>query len=135
MRFGETPWDEMSRDGLLRLVQKQHSALITCASILHMSRAINPDSTFWTSAQGTGFQALAKADSCLSDTDHEEIYRMFFRYADDLLFSPALGGNWMVCPEGHFIGSYDVAPYICSIHHVAVRPLEWSDLSPKCPED
>lgn len=42
LKWGETPWDKLSREELLRTVQRYHSALSSLDSCLSMSRATSP---------------------------------------------------------------------------------------------
>jgi hypothetical protein len=68
--------------------------------------------------------------------DHESIYRMFYRYALDLLFRPHIGFGWHICTAdgcGEMIGRYDeTAPVpVCRKHKVSMRPIVWNDLRPE----
>lgn len=99
LAWGQTPFDDMSREELLFEVRRMFSALQSCRCALALSR--DEGSPFWGSG-GAGGDALRKADIAFEDLDDggefsEAIYRMFYRYADDLLFEPKLGFGWQVC--------------------------------------
>jgi hypothetical protein len=132
LKWGETPFDSLSRAELLRLVQAYHSALTSTSSCLKMSRAINEDSPYW-GEDGSGGRALAKSDFLFSlcgaagtDQARERIYRSFFRTADTLLFGAKpgsfddwgikIGGDEMIAPRRD---------------DPAYRPIEWRDLLPQ----
>lgn len=147
LQWGETPWDALSRDELLREVQRMASALISASSVLRILRAPQPHSLFWTD-DGSGAEALVKATAALARIQpygNEAVYRAFFRYADDLLFSPPIGRSWAVCPIcGRMFGaSIDgrsavgrACGEILGLGTCAgvLRAITWDDLKPK-PKD
>lgn len=100
--WGQTPWDSLSKEQLLREVQRMYSACVSARSTLRIMRVQDQFSPFWTSQHGTGYRALSKLDQIVEpverEFDGEDIYRMFYRYADDLLFTAEDGFGWYVCP-------------------------------------
>lgn len=136
MKWGETPWDDWSRDDMLRELQRMYSAIISTRSALRVLQVGSERSPFW-GAGGTGGRALSKADQ-IEERYHErgeDIYRAFFRYADDLLFN-GLGSGWMVCERGHMLGRQldGASPLLCllckstGLEPTPMRPLTWDDL-------
>lgn len=136
LKWGQTPWDKLSREELLRTVQRYHSALSSLDSCMSMSRAMQPESLYW-GKTGSGGRALAKSGAILDDIHGrffaEDIYRSFFRYADDLLFPAAADefGPWGICLQGHMWAPFRDGE-VCSILTCKgpMRRLQWSDLSP-----
>ena len=132
LTWGETPWDKLSHEELLRTVQRYHSALSSLDSCLTMMRdfqvQIVPDHPYW--KEGLGGWALQKSSAILDELhgrySDEDIYRAFFRYADTLLF-PDLGEAWGICPQGHMAAPFKAA---CPDCQQPMRPLAWSDLAP-----
>src|SRR5258706_7914258 len=96
LSYGETPWDDLSEEELLREVQRMYDAVLSLNSALSLVKGPEPASRFW--GKGTGGNALKKAamilDPIRQQYDEEQIYRCFFRYAVDLLFTPELGSSW-----------------------------------------
>lgn len=102
LKYGQTPWDRLTKKELLLMVCRYHSALSSAASCLWMMHSEN---VYW-SVKGSGGRALAKADFLRnisgedSDLGAEKIYRSFFRYTDEVLF-PGLAldtlGPWQIC--------------------------------------
>ena len=135
-QWGETPFDDMDREELLRTAQRLWSGMVSARSCLRVFRAIDESSPYWC-PQGAGGRALAKMDEvheALSPDDEasESIYRSFFRYADDLLFENAtLSSGWMICDKGHMIARISGPPLTdCTMCKRPMRPIEWRDLSP-----
>lgn len=157
LAFGETPWDGMPQATLLRETQRMYAALIATRSALAIARSQDPAGPYWGGESGTGGRALAMADSILdplhdaygrNGRGSEAIFRAFFRYAVDLLFSPALGYAWTACDGGCgvFIGPIRdperTSPndagkpcQECARHgrEFTRRPLQWSDLAKATP--
>jgi hypothetical protein len=148
LAWGETPWDALSRDDLLREVQRMYSALVSANSVLHLARAGNETSGFW-GPRGTGGEAVAKARQVLAplreEYGDEGIYRAFFRYADDLLFDTTgdgagIGTGWRICPVcGRMFGNSmgdKLAERLCSEVlptgcEGELEPLQWRHLERK----
>lgn len=104
LRWGETPFDTLTRAELLRLVQAYHMALTSTRGCLKMAEALQPGSPYWGS-DGSGGRALKKADALMSlcgdggmNAASERIYRMFFRSAEPLLFGAEPGSfdDWCI---------------------------------------
>lgn len=138
--WGETPWDKYRQNDLLKEVWRIYSALNSLYSAVRVA-TVNDVASYW--KQGMGGAALEKAKQILAPLaakyTEEEIYRAFFRYADDLLFDCSqhqyLGSNWVVCPQcGRAVGDTKAIGEICKValrfgDCVGImRPLEWQDL-------
>lgn len=98
LEYGETPWDDLNKEELLLLVKKMYSALNSDLNVLNAVN--NPDSLFW-SNDGPGECALEKTkqiiDKIHSEYSSENIFRAYFRYANDLLFNNDKN-KWCICP-------------------------------------
>lgn len=120
-----------------------YSAVVSLGSCMRVSRVSNPSSPYW-SADGSGGRALLKADQIEAIKEKyysEDIYRSFFRYADDLLFT-GVGFGWDVCPKcGTMVGASggnkkrhtglrcgDVIGFKQRECDGILRPLQWDDL-------
>lgn len=131
LRWGETPFDDLNRAELLRLVQAYHSAAVSARSILRIGRIGQETSPYW-SREGSGGRALAKLDHLVTlcgdggmNAASERIYRSFFRSAIGLLF-PGLKDkfdDWGVNDKGEWIAP-NPGP------ERGFRPVRWSDLLP-----
>lgn len=132
LEWGETPFDDLTRAELLRLVQAYHMALGSTSSCLRMAQALNPTSPYW-GHDGSGGLALARAEILMklagdggADQGSERIYRSFFRVAEPLLFPtiPDRDGfsRWGVNDKGEWCAPYDPAR--------GYRKVEWRDLLP-----
>lgn len=140
--WGETPWDDMPREQLLREVQRMYSALISARGSLINGQRFDSENPYWKRG-GCGGEAVEMVEQALSPYkgDHqgngyEPAYDTFFRYANDLLFD-GCGSNWMVCDNGDMVGSYTGKQHtVCELcrargkGEVPMRPLQWSDLDP-----
>ena len=145
--WGETPFDHLSKEESLLLLQKMYSALVSAESVLSLI-SYNQTSAFW-GPEGSGRHSIEKIKSILNPIhagfDRENIYRSFFRYANDLLFPELaaighVGFGWSVCSIcGKMVGtSYsgksangkpckEIVPTDCE---GVFRPLTWDDLKP-----
>ncbi len=127
LQWGETPWDNLTKEELLREVQRMYAALASLHSIIimdletgrllaeHDGRPDPGKSPYW----GTGGVGGAALEMCrqiyarLEAQGYdlgENLYRSFYRYARDLLFEPTeymmVRPCWAVCSEcGNMIGS------------------------------
>lgn len=132
LRWGETPFDNLTRAELLRLVQAYHSALTSARSIMLMAKARAPDHPFY-GKDGSAGRALAKAEYLFvlcgdggANKASEEIYRSFFRTADVLMF-PYLRGDdfsdWGINDKGEMVAPFrgEDSDY---------RRIEWPDVCP-----
>lgn len=126
LKWGETPWDHLSRDELLRRVQMYFSAVDSLRACMAVLRSSIPESPYW-APSGSGGNALAKGDAVVdqvyTEFDQEQVYRSFFRYADDLLF-PGIA-RWKVCANGHMLAPGGDTCRMCA---EPMRPLNWSDM-------
>lgn len=112
MNWGETPFDNLSKDELLRACQMLFSALGSVETVLRMTMCENPDSLFWAN-NSVGGATINKAQQALEKfsegIDKDSIYRQFYRYADDLLFDcfqARIGNKWVICDRcGRTIGA------------------------------
>jgi hypothetical protein len=124
LEWGQTPFDDLSRAELLRLVQAYHSALMSCNAVLHLAKGSNPLSRFWGS-DGTGGRAITKAEALMTlagePTGAERIYHSFFRYVDDLFFPGIDREKWGIASNGDMT---------CPAA-MGSRPLRWTDLLPE----
>lgn len=136
LEFGRSPWDHMGRPELLREVQRMFVALQSCRGALNMNKTMDPSSPYWGS-HGTGGSALARAEMAMvtaAQFTEESLYRSFFRYAADLLFTPAMGHGWAVCLQCDvMLGDErtDMTTRPCGMCGGQMRWLNWSDLDPK----
>ena len=126
LKWGQTPFDNLTRNELLRLVQAYHSALISMGGPLHSLLQGNESHPYWMSPNGSGYAVKAKWDALMNLAGNnqdggEAEYCKFYRYADGLLF-PGIGSPWKVYPDGT-MSSPGYAP--------GGRPLTWSDLAPR----
>lgn len=145
LKWGETPWDSSSREELLREVQRLYAALGSAKSEMSMSRLSVPDHPYW-SDRGSGGRAIAKAVMALerspaAQCDGEDVYRKFFRFAADLLFTPELGFGWWICDAcGTMMGSPPEGAqrsrecYTPKCNKAPTRPITWDDLRPEAAE-
>lgn len=143
LKWGETPWDTLSKEELLREVQRTFSALESANSVLRILKTQDEESPFW-GRQGSGGRAVDRAsqviDSVYETYDAESVYRSFFRYATSLLFDVSDEEKWVICPTcGGMWGGKNAVSYAgtaCSKYPIApnsecigvLRHLEWSDL-------
>ena len=127
LNWGETPWDDMSREELLREVQRLYSAAdaahVTIRSLarneiwLRFGEVLQRDGKddlgeriselleqdrYW--GKGAGARVLSKLQQATAvAVDPESLYHSFYRYADDLLFADqkelGIGRRWAICPD------------------------------------
>ncbi len=137
LAWGQTPWDKLSREDLLRHVQRLYSAVHSSVSTMKALRSADEHARYWSSA-GVGGRAIAKAEQAdelaRGPFLSEAMYHAFYRYADDLLFAPPVGMGWAVCDLGHMTASTEIARLTCAIckhqgrEAQAMRPITWADL-------
>ncbi len=140
LKYGQTPWDRLSRKELLLLLCRYHSALSSAASCLRMSRVGSEDHPYF-GPDGSAGHAIAKADFIMRlagedmDAGSEKIYRQFFRSATSVLF-PGVPLNrglspWYICETcGQMLsGSVDPPSRLCKCDG-AWRPFRMSDIRP-----
>jgi hypothetical protein len=143
LQWGQTPFDECTREELIQHCARLYSATSALSSVAGM---LKDNSGFWKHGTGgeaveMGRQALELARNGYSD---ENICRAHLRYAGDFLFADAPGlelrSGWILCPDcGHMMSSSggpsksgvacnSVFPGTCV---GVLRDLSWDDLQPK----
>lgn len=139
MKWGTTPWDDLPREELMREIKRMYSALEAAYGVMNLARLGDKHAPFWAGVDGSGRLALEKTNQVLRSYKNrsDDIYRAFFRYADDLLFD-GLGRNWMVGDCGDMITCHSVVgPVICPVckqngkGEVPMRRITWDDLKPQ----
>lgn len=144
LKWGQTPFDKLSKKELLYLVKKMYSALNSVKSVLNIIKGNQSDSLFW--KEGSGYNVLEKVNLCIDpviqEYNSEDIYHAYYRYANDLLFSRELGFNWVICSKcGSMIGNENTLErqkrigQKCKdvLHHSCdgtFREITWEDLQP-----
>jgi hypothetical protein len=132
--WGETPFDDLTRAELLRLVQAYHLALAHADGALRQVRHQGPASPFW-EADGQGGRALARAATLKTLVDGDSakarthIDRQFYRAAAGLLF-PSLADpfhDWGVNGQGEWCAPNPGPDW-------GYRPVAWQDLLPESEE-
>jgi hypothetical protein len=113
LKWGETPWDNMSQEELLREVQRIYSACRSLYSVVRMDADMKErfgGNTVYYSQTGVGGAALEKGRQVIDalfekykEGEHD-LFSSFFRYADDLLFDTSTGYDflrkeWHICTE------------------------------------
>ncbi|ALN21887.1 MULTISPECIES: hypothetical protein [Ectopseudomonas] len=142
LEWGQTPFDECTREELIQHCARLYSATSALSSVAQM---IQDKSFFWT--KGSGAEALEKGRQALqiarNGFEAENIHRAYLRYAGDLLFADAPGlevrTGWVVCPVCEQMASTtdsasnvgkacsELLPGECS---GLLRELSWVDLKP-----
>jgi hypothetical protein len=102
LKFGQTPFDRMTKKELREVAIRMFSALESTNSCLRMSKWNNESSSYW-GKQGSGGIALEKAkqvlDPIYKDYGEEKIYRMFYRYSCNLIFDEVDKHDWQICDK------------------------------------
>jgi hypothetical protein len=139
LHWGETPWDNLSREELLREVQRLYSAATSAYSVIDLFKVVQPIAPYW-GENGFGAAALEKLRQCIEDGvaaqyDEGDIYQSFFRYADDLLFHPSayreVRDDWMVCDTcGRMCAPGEEGDACIFEKSGKLRKLTWDDLKP-----
>ncbi|HGO9799604.1 TPA: hypothetical protein ACLEB8_004792 [Pseudomonas aeruginosa] len=142
LEWGQTPFDECTREELIQHCARLYSATSALSSVAQM---VQDESLFWN--KGSGAEALEKGRQALERArngfDAENIHRAYLRYAGDLLFADAPGlevrTGWVVCPVCEQMASTsggasnagmtcrEMLPGECS---GLLRELSWDDLKP-----
>ena len=139
LEFGETPWDDLSREQLLRLVWQYHSSTLSLLSIARQSRLGEEISPYWQPG-GSGWKAIEKAELLMriagedSDEGAENIYRCFFRYVNRWLFPRAkfLQGHdfWWICEKCGEMAAAGQPPRKTCDCRARWRKARFSDIRP-----
>lgn len=147
LEWGETPWDGMTRGELLREIQRMYSAMRSLYSVVRMHQAGNENHPYFGKA-GVAGNALEKGRQILEPlwgqlkNGEEDMFRCFFRYADDLLFDQRagytmIGSGWAICPKcGVMLGATGNGETMfgkpCNMGKNdckgIMRPLTWGDM-------
>ena len=102
LKWGQTPFDTMTPEQMKIELCRMWMAVITARSVLGLdSKLRDPESPYW-NASGSGGRALRMCDQVVKGIeakyDSESIFRSFFRYAEELLFTGDLANRpWMIC--------------------------------------
>jgi hypothetical protein len=129
LNWGETPWDNLSREELLRESQKMYAALEAADTVIDQTRhnRLSPhlsdndlqagpekireaidrlaaEDGYWgAGAGGRAREMVRQAMSRAAGYHREEVSQCFFRYAIDLLFKEPeglpIGSGWAICPS------------------------------------
>lgn len=157
LEWGQTPWDNLSREDLLKevwrmwlVIERLNGLALDHVFYEKYNRGISDDtpieivSPFY-SKEGRGGAALEMArqviNPILEKYDQENVYRSFFRYSPDLLFKSEyrmIGAGWTICPvcgvmigdrEGEYVGKpCRETRFGKPVCDGVMRRLEWSDL-------
>jgi hypothetical protein len=144
LKWGETPWDKMTREELMREVQRSYAAVEGAHGVLDQLRFGTESNPFW-SNEGVGGRAMSRLNAILDPikAKYNEVYHSFFRYATPLLFDEP--NKWVVCPEcgtmlkglvgketSAMVGSKcgDNMPGAAKSCPGVMRWVEWSDMQP-----
>lgn len=139
LQWGETPFDDLDRGELLRLVQAYHAAAVGANSVLGMMSHGQEGHLYW-SGEGSGGKAKAKLEFLIRragdggmNSASENIYRKFFRHAYGLLF-PGLGDQWdqwgIDEKTGEMFAPYTVGERSPLRPEAKMRAVRWRDLLP-----
>jgi hypothetical protein len=134
LTWGQTPWDDMPREELIREVVRMHAAMRAAENVIAMWKWHAPDSAYWNAAVGgVGGVAMGKIALARAHVDTFERHGTgFAREAEDLLF-PGLGPNWRlceVCKDMTARGIGNPPADTCFRCGGPVRPLTWDDMKP-----
>ncbi len=135
LRWGETPFDRMSHEDLLIHAKRMFLALTSLHSVVSQHKVSDEhfnklNLPYW-SNDGMGGKALNLSKRTLGKIkrgyNSDNIYRMFFRYAKDVLFEPDENASrWQVCDHCKmFLGTTDTACCFCKNR---LRKLTMADL-------
>ena len=104
LEWGQTPWDNYSREELLREVQRMYCALMANEGVIRAMKNSGEFPVFW-GKSGYGGAAAEMTNQILKplhrDYTEEGIFRAFFRTASSLLFQrngfARMSGIWIIC--------------------------------------
>lgn len=141
--WGQTPWDDMPREELLRETQRLYYATEHLLGALEQVKLGNESHWLFgpksipTRAMALGTHALAPYRR--GNAQASDIYRAFFRTAAELLFPGIVRDGWHVCECGEMTstpleGEHDLICTACAFQGrkpAPMRPIQWSDMAPK----
>jgi hypothetical protein len=147
LEWGESPFDNMTRDELIRHCQRLYLATQRLHDVANAFRTKDTEIPFWKSGRGArGFEMGQQALDAVSEGfDAESMHRNFFRFATDLLFEDRPGleihSRWVACPKcGHVLVPAKESLRFDGVECKEVvpnttcdgllRPIEWADLAP-----
>lgn len=144
LEYGQTPWDDLSKEELLLEVKRLYSATVSLYSSLKMCADMSRGDPYFTDRRSRGYKALSKGEQAMLAAQRSyqpgEVYSCYFRYADDLLFS-GVGDGWLIDSTGRLgaISPEHAAQYDGSEASVSgmygmtgvIRKITWQDLEPK----
>lgn len=140
--FGETPWDSMTRDEVIREAQRLYFAAEQMKGALLQLQLGNEAHWLWapqaipTRALAIGVQALAPYHR--GNGQSSDIHYAFFRAAAELLFPSFVRGGTRICECGLMVsanpdGTHDGYCPDCAYKgrtSASMRPIEWRDMAP-----
>jgi hypothetical protein len=139
LKYGQTPWDLLTKEELLLMVCRYHQALSSTASCLRQFR-IGAENPAFFSLEGSGGIALALVEFleklCGDDkyVGSERIYRSFFRSTYALLFPGVEVGNWKkwwICETCGNMSASKTPPALKTCRCAgAWRPFRMADIRP-----
>ncbi len=139
LRWGETPFDDLTRGELLRLVQAYHAAAVGANSVIYQVSYGQDNHPYW-SKDGRGGRAKARLEYLITragdggaDAGSENIYRKFFRSAYGLLF-PGIKDeyySWGIDDvSGEMVAPYKPGETSPFDGKRKLRAIKWRDLLP-----
>lgn len=140
--FGQTPWDSMSRDELLRAIQRLYFAANEMHGALLQLRLGNERHWLWGPAsiptKGLAIGGAALDPYHRGNDQRSDIYHAFFQTAGELLFPGIICRGWHICDgckamTEQFGAPHDRVCFYCAYRKRTVapmRPVEWRDMEP-----
>ncbi|WP_240416589.1 hypothetical protein [Paenibacillus periandrae] len=106
---GKTPWDQLFHEELLNNVQRMFASLNSVRGVMQSYKSTTiplqgfDEHPFW-GLDGGGGIAMEKVSQIIDEIyamyNGDNLYRSFYRYANDLLFEPSdykISSGWHVC--------------------------------------
>ena len=137
LKWGETPFDDMTREEMLHELKVQFTAVTSALSALHMLRHFDSTSPYW-SATGTGGCSYRQVESIVERVNdrlgdgQSEISRSYFRYSTELLFPDIEHGpeRWWINHDDEMIKTADPHAFPMVGWNQDWRLLTLDDLKP-----
>ena len=143
LNWGETPFHHMTHNQLMRHAQRLYAAVESANNALHNLRPIQYEHSPYWMPNGAGGRAMEQTEQALTRArgpyNPESVYRMFFRYARDLLFKQdkvRIGFDWAWCDKcGDAVGGPPLREVTGVVHHTVsgitecdgvMKPLTWN---------